>query len=187
MADSVHVHSERRAIAKNVNDIRVEEYRTLRVELDDTVKALRQVELYTIGSVAAVYAWLATHVDVLAPGTLPWWIPLGIAGFGLFKNRALISQLRSITEYIQNNLEPSIVVEGVHPLKWYEYLRDHYPKILSSRSPAAALPPPTNSMVRREARAASARVFRRWPKNTAVSLVRRMGWTIRACQPYRML
>ena len=55
-----------------------------------------------------------------------------------------------------------------------------------SRSPTAALSFPANSMARREARVASARAFRHWPNNTAASWVRRMRWTIRACQHCRM-
>jgi hypothetical protein len=117
--------------AKYLNELRIEEYRALRAELDDVVKALRQLEIYTIGSIAAVYAWLATHIDVLQPGTLPWWIPLGIAGFGLFKNRALLIQLRALNRYMQDELEPSILVVGHRPLNWYAYLRYHYPKIFN--------------------------------------------------------
>jgi hypothetical protein len=107
---------------KDANEIRLEEYQTLRAELDDQVKAMRQVEIYAVTGIAAVYAWLAVHIDLFRPGSLAWWLPTGIAAFGFLKNRAFLSAMRAITAYMLE-IEKTIVVEGTRPLNWYHHLQ----------------------------------------------------------------
>ena len=106
---------------KDENEIRLEEYLTLRAELQDQIQAMRQVETYAVSGIAAVYAWLATHGDVLRPGSLAWWLPAGIAAFGFLKNRAFLSAVKAIAAYMLE-IEKMIVVEGNRPLNWYHHL-----------------------------------------------------------------
>ncbi len=128
MGTPVDTQTEQVTNTKHFNELQIEEYRTLRAELDDIVKALRQIELYTVGAISAVYAWLATHNDVLEPGSLPWYLPVAIAFFGGLRNRALVQQMKRIDHYLQVELEPSVRVEGRSPLRWYSLLRNNFPK-----------------------------------------------------------
>jgi|SRR5208283_714968 len=106
---------------KDENEIRLEEYLTLRAELDDQIKAMRQVEIYAVTGIAAVYAWLAAHVDVIRPGSLVWWLPTAIAAFCFLKNRAFLSAMKAITAYMLE-IEKKIIVDGKRPLNWYHHL-----------------------------------------------------------------
>ena len=103
---------------KEYNQIRLEEYRTLRAELEDQVRAQRQIEIYVMGGIALVYAWLATHPNVIGLWWLAWWLPVGIATFGFLKNRAFLSAIRAIATHMLE-IEDSILVDGARPLTWY--------------------------------------------------------------------
>ena len=45
-------------------DFRLSEYKKLRDEISALNQHVRQIELFAITGTAAIYAWLATHVDV---------------------------------------------------------------------------------------------------------------------------
>jgi hypothetical protein len=103
------------------NAFRLEEYKTLRAELDDQIKAMRQVEMYTVGAMTAVYAWLAANMRVVAPGSFPWWLPAPVVAFGFLKNRAFLGAIRRIAGQMYR-IEEGLVVNGVHPLTWYHHI-----------------------------------------------------------------
>lgn len=108
---------------ETANSIRLEEYKTLRAELDDLIKAMRNAEVYTIAGMTAVYVWLATNRAALPAGSLPWWLPLPVVVIGFLKNRAFLGSIRRIGKQMLV-IERSVVVGDVRPLTWYHHLAD---------------------------------------------------------------
>jgi hypothetical protein len=111
---------------ETANSFRLEEYKTLRAELDDIVKAMRQVEIYTVAGMTAVYVWLATNRAALQPGSFPWWIPVPVVVIGFLKNRAFLGAMRRIARQMLR-IEEAVSIKGEQPLTWYHQLTTDNP------------------------------------------------------------
>ena len=56
------------------------------------------VELFVVGGVAGLYAWLAKQTAM--SGEI-WWIPVGLVILGFFRQGALLNRIIEVTTYIQ--------------------------------------------------------------------------------------
>ena len=78
----------------------IEEYKSLKAELQSLVKELRTLETAAIAGIAAVYAWLAKDpANQVLVGA--WWIPILFPLLGAFRQVAVLSRIMDLSEYIQ--------------------------------------------------------------------------------------
>ncbi|MEM8640625.1 MAG: hypothetical protein AAGG51_17675 [Cyanobacteria bacterium P01_G01_bin.54] len=105
-----------------LEESRLEEYKELRAESLDVVHAMRQLETYTVGGVMIFYSWLSINAAAVIPGSLPWWFPCPYVLLAFMRNRAFLSQLRTLNIYLEA-FEESFVINGEKPLAWYLYLK----------------------------------------------------------------
>jgi hypothetical protein len=78
-------------------DLLFEQYKTLREEAVALAGETRNLEVITIGAIAALYAWLATE-KIEGP---VWWIGPGLAVLGALRASALFIRILQIAEYLR--------------------------------------------------------------------------------------
>ncbi|NEO85641.1 MAG: hypothetical protein F6J87_15530 [Spirulina sp. SIO3F2] len=114
-----------------IEESRLEEYKELRAESLDVIHAMRQLETYTVSSVMVFYSWLSINSAAVPPGSLPWWFPFPYVLLAFMRNRAFLSQLRTLNTYLEA-FEDSFVINGEKPLAWYLYLKKgHRPRLFN--------------------------------------------------------
>lgn len=89
------------------------EYESLRGELEQLSKELRETERYTIIVIAAVWVWLATNTESLPEnsGLYFWWLPVLIVVFGFIRFLGVQQSLVKIAGYIAKCIEPEFLGE----------------------------------------------------------------------------
>lgn len=108
----------------NVDDFLIEEYKSRTQEIQDLMREARQLELYSAGAVAAVYAWFAT---VKLANTWAWFLPLIVPVLGLIRSWAFYERIRQIAAYVRK-IESHILTEENQPPgweSWYTGIREH--------------------------------------------------------------
>ncbi len=103
----------------------VEEYKSLRSQIDTVVKETWVLETGAIAGTAVVYAWLAKSPNVNIAG-VAWWIPILFPFFGLLRQLAMLRRVMHMAEYIRS-LEDAICTEEPHG--WETFLVEKRKKI----------------------------------------------------------
>jgi hypothetical protein len=97
---------------KFVHQLRTEEFKSLRAEIEMLVKDARSLELYVLTGLVAYYAWLLTHcvpgATTLVPLThaklslqlVPWLIPIALPILGAWRSWANLGRIIDIGAYI---------------------------------------------------------------------------------------
>ena len=101
---------------KTFNQLRIEEYKDRRAEIDTLLKDTKNIELYALIGVAAYYAWLLTHC--VSP-SLPWLIPIVIPILGAWRSFENVMQVLKNAKYLRD-LEKEIFVFQLKG--WERYL-----------------------------------------------------------------
>lgn len=86
------------------NDLVLEEYKSLRNEINTLAHETRLLVRLSIVGAAAIYAWLAVNADSDI-SVLGWYIPILIPIFGALLSYAHVSRISLIANYIKDNIE----------------------------------------------------------------------------------
>ena len=100
---------------KITGQIKIEQYRSLRGEILDKIRAMQSMELYAIIGLSVYYAWLFTHCFPEVPANLsflgflgnrlshivPWLIPVLIPVFGWWRVRTYVRNVRRLARYLR--------------------------------------------------------------------------------------
>jgi hypothetical protein len=81
--------------------LRLEEYKSLKQEMQDNSKESYNLELYAVGSLGAFYSW---YLFQNKPPIITI-IPIVLVFFGLWRSRLLLKRIEHISEYIKKSLE----------------------------------------------------------------------------------
>jgi hypothetical protein len=81
--------------------LRLEEYKSLKQEMQDNSKESYNLELYAVGSLGAFYSW---YLFQNKPPIISI-IPIAFVFFGLWRSRLLLKRIEHISEYIRKSLE----------------------------------------------------------------------------------
>jgi hypothetical protein len=81
------------------SEIHLSQYSLLREEVVSHVAETRRVEVYAVGGVAAVYAWLVTHGIELSAA---WFIPVMFPLLGAIRSYALFKRVQLIAIYLRD-------------------------------------------------------------------------------------
>ena len=99
--------------AKFANALRVEEFKSLKHEIELLVRDTRSLELYVVGGLVAYYAWLLTHCipettvsmpflrQQLLLQLLPWFVPIALPLLGAWRSWANVGRIMDIAGYIR--------------------------------------------------------------------------------------
>lgn len=82
---------------KNRTAFYMEEYKSLKGEIDSLVKETRQLELYAIAAIAGFYAWL---INAKIPQSLAWYVPTVLVVIAVFRYWALFLRLNELARYL---------------------------------------------------------------------------------------
>jgi len=88
------------------NQLRTEEFKDRRAEIDVLIKDTKNLEIYALIGVVVYYAWLFTHCipfpqDKMITRFFPWVIPIFIPTLGLWRSYENILQVLNIAIYIR--------------------------------------------------------------------------------------
>ena len=83
------------------------EYSSLRGQAQNHIDAMRVLERYAVGSVAALYSWIlinhhavgGEHVPGLHPSSFLWFLPLAIVVLGWLRSIAMARRIKIVGEY----------------------------------------------------------------------------------------
>ena len=78
----------------------LEEYRALRSEIELRIKEGHTLETFSVAGIAAVYAWLATHIDT-GISEFGWWIPALFPVLGIMRQLGVWFRMEEIAKYTQ--------------------------------------------------------------------------------------
>lgn len=92
----------------NTDELRIEEYKSLRGEIYSLVAESRNLEILALGGVAATYAWFVT--SKVAPGAA-WYAPALLPLLGALRSYALFQRIEEIAGYLRE-FEKSIKWAG---------------------------------------------------------------------------
>ena len=92
-------------------ELAVEEYKSLRHEIDALTSESRLLVRLSLTGAAAIYAWLAVNAEA-GVETFGWYIPIFIPLFGLLHSLSALSRVMLIAEYVRDNIDPIITVPG---------------------------------------------------------------------------
>jgi hypothetical protein len=110
--ESFKADQQREIEEKKLNyQFRVEEFKSLRGEIDSLVKETRNLEIYVAGALVAYYVWLITHCLNEIPIPIPllqikggyglqWLIPMALPILGAWRSWANIGRIMDIAAYI---------------------------------------------------------------------------------------
>lgn len=76
----------------------LEEYRSLKAEVEYRVKATERIELVVVGGIAGLYAWLSKE-GIAAPEI--WWLPVVLVIIGALRQIALLNRIMEVTSYVR--------------------------------------------------------------------------------------
>lgn len=79
----------------------LEEYKSLKEEMQEYVKESYMLELYGIGALGAFYSW---YLFQNKPALLAF-IPVVLVGYGFRRSVLLLKRIEHIAEYIRNKIE----------------------------------------------------------------------------------
>jgi hypothetical protein len=79
----------------------LEQLKALRGEIDECIKYLRQIEVYTVLGNVAVWTFMLTHTPLPSIAVYAWWGPVVLNLFALLKHLTLRIQLESLGSYIE--------------------------------------------------------------------------------------
>ncbi len=96
----------------------LEEYKSLKSEIEYRVKATERIEYVAIVAVAAIYAWITQRTTPVSE--FVWWIPFLFPVIGIIRQFGLIIRLMDIAEYILK-IEKEICLE--RPKGWEHFLK----------------------------------------------------------------
>jgi hypothetical protein len=97
----------------------LEEYRSLKNEVEYRVKATEQIELLVVVGIAGLYTWLSKESGTASGGI--WWLPVVLVTLGAFRQIALLNRIMEITSYIRE-IENRLCLED--PGGWEHFLRN---------------------------------------------------------------
>jgi hypothetical protein len=94
--------------------LRVEEFKSLRAEIELLIKDTRSLELYAVGGLVTYYAWILTHcvkpikysIDFSVP--IVWIIPIVVSILGCWRSFSNGSRIIDIASYIRGNIEKKL-------------------------------------------------------------------------------
>ena len=95
----------------------LEEYRSLKLEVEYRVKSTERIEYLIIVATAAVYVWFTEQ----AIPPLMWWLPVILPMLGLVRQYGLLLRIMQVTEYIRL-VEEKFCIEQLKG--WENNLRD---------------------------------------------------------------
>lgn len=101
----------------------LEEYRSLKKEIEYRIKATEKIEIIVVGGITALYGWLSQQSDI--PPKI-WWIPVGLTLFGLFRQIFLLNRIMEIASYIRE-IEAAFCTDTLHG--WENFLAEIRRKI----------------------------------------------------------
>lgn len=118
------------------SQLRIEQYRSLRVEIEQTIKDIRDLELYAVAGIVVYYSWLFTHsipsITVarafdrpIQSTSIAWFIPVIVPMLGMWRVWSNVRQLLIAAEYVAK-LESEFAAVGlpIGPSKgWENYLQ----------------------------------------------------------------
>ncbi len=102
----------------NADIFLMEEYRTLRTEIDGLVKQIRNNERNCVVAIMIVYAWLATHVIRPEFKQLVWQLPIAVPIFGAIYYWSLHRHIKVIAKYL---IEVEALMLDCSHLKGWEH------------------------------------------------------------------
>lgn len=81
-------------------DFMLEEYRTLRAEIEAVIHHMRNSERNCVVAVVAVYAWIATHPIRPEFKAATWLLPMAAPVFGALYYWSLQRHVRTVAKYL---------------------------------------------------------------------------------------
>jgi len=106
----------------------LEEYKTLRTQIDIAMSQMSTVERWVMVGIAAVWAWLSASRTLPASkvSEFAWWIPLFLAVSGAAQSWALRRDIGFICRYLQSELEERLSLRWE---QWYGNQRGARPRL----------------------------------------------------------
>jgi hypothetical protein len=101
-------------------DFHLEEYRALRAEVLDRIKACHDLEPIAAGAAAAVYAWVGSTQTTLRPTSLILLLPILFAAFGGLRSWFLLCQITALGKYL-TEIESRYIGEDDPLIGWEKY------------------------------------------------------------------
>jgi hypothetical protein len=91
--------------AELTKQFKIEQFKSLRSEIEETFRNTRTLELYVVGGLVAYYAWIMTHClpDISIPilyYPLQWLIPIGLPVLGLWRTWENMIRLGKIARFM---------------------------------------------------------------------------------------
>jgi hypothetical protein len=101
----------------------IEQFKALRVEIDESTKEIRAVQRYVAAAVGGIWAWLATH-SVKLPWWA-WWMPVVLVALGFIQCAMLLREVRRLGTYIRT-VENALRLSDLVTRGWETYLFEEY-------------------------------------------------------------
>lgn len=102
-------------------DLRKEEYRTLRKEIESQMTELGHLERNCVFAAAAVYAWLVNDGEFTSVEKAGWFIPILFPLFGALRSWSVGRHLSELGRYVQQ-IESAYLTDPQLPKGWEHFL-----------------------------------------------------------------
>ena len=107
-------------------DFHMQEHSLLRNRVEEQIKAIHDLERYSVGGIVLVFAWLSTSHAQLGDAQYVWFLPPVFCGLAWYRAGALGKKLGRLAEYIQI-LEAHLLSESTRVVGWETFMAKERP------------------------------------------------------------
>ena len=104
----------------------MQEHSLLRNRVEEQIKAIHDLERYSVGGIVLVFAWLSTSHAQLGDAQYVWFLPPVFCGLAWYRAGALGKKLGRLAGYIQM-LESHLLPESTHVCGWETFMAKEGP------------------------------------------------------------
>ena len=99
----------------------MQEHSLLRNRVEEQIKAIHDLERYSVGGIVLIFAWLSTSHEQLGDAQYVWFLPPVFCGLAWYRAGALGKKLGRLAEYIQM-LEAHLLSESTPVSGWETFM-----------------------------------------------------------------